>query len=324
MKTKIIAGFVGVAVLFGGMFAFTSFERIKPGYVGVVYSANNGVKQGHLTQGWKFIPPFNEVTQYPVSEEIILFSAEDTEGDPGDNSISIGSKEGKYLKVNVQMNIKTDETRVTDTYTRFKGRTFDSFKNDIFKQVIKSELTKVSVQYPMFDIYSSKRDEVSEKSKELVTKKLHEMGFIVTGIEITGVVLDAETQKAVDALQKATMDQKQVEATAKAQQAKAEAEIAVAKAEAEKAKAQAEIAVAEAQGKANAKVAQATGEAKANQLLSASLTPQLVELKKLDANVTIQKAWAESWNGSQPTTVMGTNGNLPVMPYQMMNLPTTK
>lgn len=324
MRGKLIALGLAVCVFVGGIGIIGSIEKVKPGYVGIVYSANGGIKEGNLKQGWHLVAPFNQVQQYPVSEEILLYSAEDTEGDPGDNSIAIGSKEGKYLKVNVQMNIKTDETRLSETYTRFKGRPFEAFKNDVFKQVIKSELTKVSVQYPMFDIYSSKRGEVSEKAKTMIAEKLHSMGFIVNGFEITGVVLDAETQKAVDALQKATMDQKQVEATAKAQQAKAEAEIAVAKAEAEKAKAQAEIKVAEAQGLANAKVAQATGEAKANQLLSASLTPQLVELKKLDANVRIQEAWAKTWNGSTPSTVMGSNGNLPIMPYQLMNIPTTK
>lgn len=328
MSKKIVALGVSVAVVVGGViYAGMALERVQPGYVGVVYSANGGIKDTSLQQGWNFVSPLDKVRQYPVSEEILLYSAEDTEGDPGDNSISIGSKEGKYLKVNVQMNIKTDESRIAETYTRFKGRPFEGFKNDIFKQVIKSELTKISVQYPMFDIYSSKRGEVSEKAKELISTKLRDMGFIVSAFEITGVVLDAETQKAVDALQKATMDQKQVEATAKAQQAKAEAEIAVAKAEAEKAKAQAEIAIAEAKGKAEARIAQASGEAKANQLLSASLTPQLVELKKIDANVNIQKSWADAWKegGNVPTTVMGSNGQVPLMPYQMMNLaPVTK
>lgn len=320
---RLYAIIAAVVLVFASLFTLLSFEKVKPGYVGVVYSATSGIKDETFKQGWHFVPPFSEVTQYPVSEEILLYSAEDMEGDPGDNSVAIGSKEGKYLKVNVQMNVKTDESRITETYTRFKGKRFEGFKNDVFKSAIKSELTKVSVQYPMFDIYSAKRGEVSEKAKVLIADKLNSMGFIVTAFEITGVVLDAETQKAVDALQKATMEQKQVEAVAKAAQAKAEAEIAVAKAETEKAKAQAEIKVAEARGLADAKVAQATGDAKANAMLSASLTPQLVELKKLDANVTIQKAWADAWKsgGNVPTTVMGSNGNIPLMPYQMMNIP---
>jgi len=332
LKSLIAVGVLAFVGLTGIGVAVSAVETVKPGYAGVVYSANGGIKQDTLKQGWHIIPPFNQVTQYPVSDEILLFSAEDTEGDPGDNSIAIGSKEGKYLKVNVQLVVKSDETRLPETFTRFKGKKFESLKNDIFKQTVKSELTKVSVAYPMFDIYSAKRGEVSEKAKEAITAKLAEIGFLVSQFEITGVVLDSDTQKAVDALQQATMEQKQVEATAKAAQAKAQAEIAVAQAEAEKAKAQAQIKVAEAQGEADAavakakgaaasKVAEAEGEAKANKLLSDSLTPSLMELKKLQIKASVDKSWTEAaGKGGQvvPSTIVGSgSGTMPFMPIQI-------
>lgn len=318
-KGMIITAIAIVIVLIAGVM---STEIIKAGYSGVVYSASGGIEQDTLKQGWHLVAPWKKVTQYPVSNEILLFSAEDLEGDPGDNSIAIGSKEGKYLKVNVQLAVRADDARLPDTFTRFKGRSFTSMKNDIFKQVVKSELSKVSVEYPMFDIYSSKRGEISEKAKTKITEKLQAIGFITDGFEITGVVLDSETQKAIDALQKATMEQKQVEAVAKAEQAKAEAEVAVAKAQAEKAKAQAEVTVATAEGEAKARIAKAQGEATSNQLISNSLSPTLIQLKMKEMDLEAQKAFAEAWKngGSVPSTFMGDTGNS-AMPYLPIQIP---
>lgn len=324
MNKKLMALVATGVIVFGGMgFLFMSVETVKAGYAGVVYNANGGIEQETLKQGWHFVAPWKAVTQYPVARETIMFSAENDEGKEGDTSISIGSKEGKYLKVNVNLVAKADPTRLPEIYTNFKGQSFEILTQGIIKQVVKAELSKISTNYPMFDIYSSKRGEVASEAEKTIAKELDKIGVIVESFEITGVVLDAETQKAVDALQQATMEQKQVEATAKAQQAKAEAEVKVAQAEALKAKAEAEIVVAKAKGQADAKIAIAEGDAKANQLLSASLTPQLVELKKLEINAETIKQSLSKWDGSVPTTIMSGNGNTQ-LPYLPIQLPSTK
>ena len=319
MKKGFIAVLVILAVAIVGL--FLGLERVQAGYEGVVYNASGCIEAKTLKQGWHLIAPWKTVTQYPVSRETIMFSAENNEGEKGDTSIAIGSKEGKYLKVNVTTIARCDVAKLPELFTMFKGQSFEVLREGIIKQTIKAELTKVSTEYPMFDIYSGKRGEVSAKAQVAIAKKLEQIGIIVESVEITGVTLDAETQRAVDALQKAKMEQKQVEANAKAQQAKAEAEVAVAKAEAEKAKAQAEVSVAQAEGQAKAKVAQAEGEAKANAVLSNSLTPTLMQLKLAEIQADVQKAYADAWKngGHMPSTIFNGNGsnNLPIMPFQL-------
>jgi regulator of protease activity HflC (stomatin/prohibitin superfamily) len=65
-------------------------------------------------------------------------------------------------------------------------------------------------------------------------------------------------------------------------------------------RAAAEKQIAEAEGASKSKLIRAEADAKANDLVSASLTAQLLEAQRI-----------AKWNGQQPTTVVG--GNTPVI-----------
>lgn len=47
--------------------AVVSLERVKPGYVGVVYSTG-GVEQRTLAQGWHWLSPMKHIKQFPISQ----------------------------------------------------------------------------------------------------------------------------------------------------------------------------------------------------------------------------------------------------------------
>jgi regulator of protease activity HflC (stomatin/prohibitin superfamily) len=74
---------------------------------------------------------------------------------------------------------------------------------------------------------------------------------------------------------------------------------------------QAEVAktVAEAEGEARSTIERARGEAEANRLRQASITPQLLEWKRLEN----QRAFVDRWNGELPHTVLGDKNGL-IMP----------
>ncbi len=121
---------------------------------------------------------------------------------------------------------------------------------------------------------NSKRDEFESKILTLMNSKLAKYGVTVTNISIRNIGIPNTIKEAV--LAKETSKQN-----------------------AEKAKYQVEQAVQEAQ----IEIAKAKGIADANNILSGSLTQQLVSYKQLE----IQRIQAEKWNGALPTTV--TSGN---------------
>jgi regulator of protease activity HflC (stomatin/prohibitin superfamily) len=64
--------------------------------------------------------------------------------------------------------------------------------------------------------------------------------------------------------------------------------------------------IAEAEGDAKSAVTRAQGEADANRIRQNSLTPQLLELRRLEN----QQALIEKWNGQLPTVEAGEKGAL--------------
>jgi regulator of protease activity HflC (stomatin/prohibitin superfamily) len=65
--------------------------------------------------------------------------------------------------------------------------------------------------------------------------------------------------------------------------------------------------IAQAEGDAQSQITLAKGEAEANRIRQSSITPQLLELRRLE----IQHAMIDKWNGQLPTVQSGQgSGNL--------------
>jgi regulator of protease activity HflC (stomatin/prohibitin superfamily) len=98
--------------------------------------------------------------------------------------------------------------------------------------------------------------------------------------------------------------------------AKAQAIQNAERAQNELAQTQAEAAkkVAEADGDAKSEVARAQGEAEANRIRQASITSQLLELRRLEN----QRALIEHWNGQLPQVESGNSSGM------MLQLPAMK
>jgi regulator of protease activity HflC (stomatin/prohibitin superfamily) len=86
--------------------------------------------------------------------------------------------------------------------------------------------------------------------------------------------------------------QEQINAKVKAQQLALQKENEV-----QQAKADATKRVAQAEGEARARIAEAEGQAKANQVLMSSMTPALLEWRRL----ALQEQALGKWNGTLPT-----------------------
>jgi len=127
--------------------------------------------------------------------------------------------------------------------------------------------------------------------------QIQQFGFIGKP-RFTAAIEQAITQKT-QAITEAERARNQLAVT--------QAEMAKSVAEAE---GEAKSQVARAQGEATSLIARARGEAEANRLRQASITPQLLEWKRLEN----QRALVDRWNGSVPQTILGEKTNL-LMPF---------
>ena len=261
--------------------------------MGVVYNFSTGVSGDVLDQGWHFVSPTKKVTTYSVGIEQSYLTSEDKGDSPEDESFKTPTADGKSLQVDLEFSYKFDREKISNTFVTFKGQSGESVKNTFIKPKMRAWTQEVTAKYPVTDVFGDKRQELNDALDVYLKKKFEPYGIVIDTVNFTNISTDAETSAAIQ--KKVTAQQElelaNIEAkTARVQENK-DKEVALIAAEQEKEKATiyAEQLKIKAEGEAEAKRIAADAEAEANQKIAASLTPELLEKKKL-----------EKWNGSVP------------------------
>ena len=288
MKGKIGAIFLGLIMIVGLFCAFLCAERVPTGHVGVVYNMNGGVDGEILTQGWHLVSPTKKVTTYSIGIEQSYLTAAAKGDSEEDESFSTPTSDGKSLVVDLEFSYKFNESKITDTFTRFKGQSGETVKNTFIKPKMIAWTQEVTAKYPVTDVFGDKRQELNEALDVYLKEKFEPYGIIIDTVNFTNISTDSETQEAI---------QKKVNAQQALELAQIEAQTAKVNAEKEK-----EVAIISAQKQletaeleAEAKLVAAEAEAAANKKIAESLTPELIEQQKI-----------KKWNGNVPQ-VQGSN-----------------
>lgn len=258
---------IGLAVII-----FSSLIEIVPnGHRGIKYNINGGVEDTVLNQGWHLVKPTLQVTDFPIYLQNVALTPDKRKGSEDDDSFYVPSKDGKQVKVGVEMNYKFDENMLPEIWQKFGGKDPRQIEDYHIKGKLKAWTAEATAEYPIIDLYGEKRTEASQKVLELLRERFAKDGIIVESFNFTSLTPDKESLAAIQD----RVDAQQRLETAKIEKQQKEVE--------------AETKVMEAEAKAKAKIVEAEGEKKANELMQKSLTPALLE-----------QQWIEKWNGELP------------------------
>lgn len=266
----------GVVLLVGTILFAMSVTKIKPGYAGVIYGMDGGIKNKTLSQGWHLISPTEHVTSYPVSTETVFLSKDNKEGSKDDESFEINTKSGKPVNVDVSYSYHMDANKLPDIFTKFRGQSAQVIENNFIRRSLKSSINNVTSGYEVMDVYGGARPEIQGKVIAEFTKDMQQYGISIESFTFLAIRPDDNSMKAI---------QDKVDAEQKLQTAKVLQE---------QAKVDSETKRINAQGEADSALIKAQGEAKSNEAVKQSLTPELVEYTK----------W-NKWDGKLPTTMTG-------------------
>lgn len=303
MRKGSIGAILLAILIFGGLFlGIMCTEKIPTGYVGVVYNMSGGVDGEVLSQGFHMVAPTKKVTVYSIGIEQSYLSSEKIGDSKEDESFSIPTSDGKTVRVNLEFSYRFDESRVAETFTKFKGKSGEVIKDTFIKPKIIAWTQEVSANYPVTDIFGDKRTQINAELDTYLREKFEPYGIIIDTVNFTDISVDSETaaaiQKKVNAQQE--LELANIEAETAKIQANKDREVARVQAEKDKevAAIRAEQKIIAAQGDAEAKLIAAEAEAEANRKIAESLTPELIEKLKY-----------EQWDGKLPT-VSGSNGTI--------------
>lgn len=275
-------GFVFIVLL---IFGYSCTYKVDPGYAGVIYSMDGGIETETLGQGFHVVAPWKKVIEYPVSTETVYYTKNNDDGDEKkDNSINVNTKDGKQVNVSVTYAYHMDEVQLPSVFEKFRGQKSEVIEAGYMKNEMYQAINEITSQYSLMDLVGDKRPQINEAILDKFRNSLEPYGIVIETFNLSDVVPDEQTKEAIQAV------------------VNAQNALEKAKVEKEQAEVDAEKARVAAKGKADAELIEAEGTAAANAKLQESLTPLIVEQRKLD-----------KWDGKLPGIVAG-DSNLLIQP----------
>ncbi len=255
----------------------SSFTIVQPGNVGVVFNRMTGALRT-AGQGlvWR-IPFVTDVQSYPVALRTYTMVARSSEGSSeGDDSIDLPTKEGQHIRQDISVTYNTSQDRAADVFRAFRGADIGDIESTFIRRTIITVSQNAAGQMSLTGIISEDRGLLQTRIERGLHDEMTKMGFIVDKVNLGASHLPQTIEQQL---------QQKMAAQQQAQQAEYELQRQVTLAKAR---------VAEAQGEADSTLVKAKAQSEANRLLQESLTPLLVETKKI-----------EKWNGELPSVTGG-------------------
>ena len=290
-----VAGLLVLGLIFFNYVA--AITRIGAGYVGVevvLSGSQRGPSEIPIRTGWVFYSPLrSQIIEFPTFVQTVKWTHNLDEGRTSNEEMSFNSKVGMEIYYDVSLSFAIEPRRVPDFYVKYRVNDLSMFTHGILRDVVRNSLNEVASTYSVEQIYGEQKAEFLAKVQALIQQKMEPVGV---GIQQFGFIGAPRVPAVI-----ATAITSKAQAIQDAERARNE----LAKTQAEAAKT-----VAEAEGEAKAAVTRANGEAEANKIRQTSLTPQLLELRKIEN----QKALIDRWNGQLPSVQTGNGGLLMELP----------
>jgi len=277
-RSKLKRIIFGAMILVAALFLLPStFTYINPGHVGIViHRAGGGVDPHPLGPGVHTRVPFaTGIEEYPVFLKTVVLTRSSGEGSASNDEINVNSVEGQPLSLDVSLSFELDPAQTPKLYSTFRTD-IDQITHGFVKQAIRQSLQEVVGTEPIADIIGPKKAEATNRARALISQRLQPYGFEVKQFTINELRAPPAVMEAIN--QKNVMQQQAL----------------TAQNELQKNTFQAQGDSIKAAGRAKAIMAEAEAQARANQLLSQSITPNLVQYEL-----------TKKWNGQMPQVTGG-------------------
>jgi len=266
-ETKSLSGLglilvpIVVVVLGVGSTIYASAHQVPAGYVGVVYQFEDIV--GQTEAGLVWTKPWQSVTNANTQIQTLCFSdAEQAKCPDGAKQVGPGldsfSEETQNVFIDAVLRISVDPEDVQGLYRKVGPNYVNKLIPGSIAQVFKDE----TVNYRAVDI-APNREAIRRDVENAIKRELNRFSISVDALLIENISFEQSFEDAIQAKQNASQEALREEELVKAETAKADQKIE------------------KARGTGEAIRIEAVGQAKANELLAASLTPEVIQFEMI-------------------------------------------
>lgn len=291
MKSLTVLMILLVAV---SLSSFEGCTRVKPGHAAVKVSLagdGRGINKDALTTGWVFYLPWaTQVISVPTSVQNATWTKSLEEGAPINEEFTFNAKGGTRMTVDVSLAYQLIPDSLPVFYNKFLSNPdYDNnlakFTNIYVHNIARNVINVICARYTFEEMYD-KKQEIMDSVEIAINSKMAVVGFNVGQLGVIGD-FGAPPEMVASLNSKNAATQNAIRSQNEVAQAEAEAQKLVART-----KGQADSTVAVAEGAKRSAQAQAD----ANRILAGSISPQLIEWRKLE----LAKEQLAKWDGTFP------------------------
>ena len=277
--SKVIGGIIFLVLLFSAPF-LVRYQYIDSGNVGVMVNAsgsNRGVDPNPRGVGRVFYCPlFQQVYEFPVYEQNVIWSRDSKEGD---QSITISSAQSAQVNCDVGIVFEIRDEKVPILFDKLR-RDIDYISHQWLRNHVQEALLRAAESMETMEILGEGKSKLLDTAKKNLNQDFEEYGIDVKMLTfISSPRPEAKVQASIEATITATQVAKQAEAKVASSKAEADQAVETARGEAESIKL-----------KSLAELERAKNQALANEVLAKSITPELIQYQEV-----------QKWDGRLPT-----------------------
>lgn len=268
-KRQMVA-ILGVLVLIPGF-----FTKVPANSIGIKYSAFTGTSQNTVPEGIHTKSLFDTI--YNISTEVQTVTVVD---------MTSQTKDAQYVSSDLDIKYRVNPTNAYVVFKQF--RNLKNLSEQMISPTVQRVLELVTVKYNVIDILGKERGTVYQELESNLSEEFDKYGIQFCSISIVDMDAGDAIENAITA-----------EAVAKKAVETAEQELRKTQTEAKKKAVQAQADQDAAKIQADTKIIQAEAEKKSNELITASLTKELLDMQ-----------WISKWDGKVPTYYGGSEHGL--------------
>lgn len=258
-------------------FIFSGCDHVDPGYVGIkVISCGDGqgIDPNPVGVGYYAVGACTSYIVYPTFVQTVVWTHNTSEGNPTNEEITFNNADKMTIAADISLAYQLEPEKAPAFYSRFRADKLQSFTDGFMRNLAREKFDEVAGKYKIESIMGDNAKFLSDVRASLQKDldpygiKLQQFGFIGAPRPPQAVI------DAINATTHATQVALQIQNELAQSTAQAKKQVALAEGEAS-------AMIAKAKGIAEARKIESEAEAQANKRLSESVSPALIEYKKV-------------------------------------------
>ncbi len=264
---------IAATVIFFVARNLVGYTYVQPGYVGIkvkLYGTERGVQDLPIVTGRVWYNPWTEkIYDFPTFLQYKVWTANPNEGGRNDESITFVTRDRIQANVDVSVAYQFMPDKVPELFIKFRS-TPDVIADTYIRSRVRDAFVRMGSELNAMDVLGAGVSTLDADVKNAVDKEMAPLGITFDYVSVIGKPrLPQQIQDAIEAALTATQQAQTAQNQVAVAEAQARQKVAVAEGNANALR-------AEAQGRADALLTEKQAEAKANQLIAASMTPELI------------------------------------------------